>query len=45
VFVDILTDPSENVFPMIPSGAGHHEMLLAGRDEMASVNDEGLHLV
>ncbi len=45
VFVDILTDPSENVFPMIPSGAGHHEMLLAGRDEMASTNDEGLHLV
>ena len=45
VFVDILTDPSENVFPMIPSGAGHHEMLLAGRDEMASTNDEGLNLV
>lgn len=33
VFIDILTDPSENVFPMIPSGAGHHEMLLAVRDE------------
>ncbi|WXT99976.1 MAG: Acetolactate synthase isozyme 3 large subunit [Catillopecten margaritatus gill symbiont] len=45
VFLDILTDPSENVFPMIPSGAGHHEMLLAGRDEMASTNDEGLNLV
>ena len=45
VFVDILTDPSENVFPMIPSGAGHHEMLLAGRDEMASTNDAGLNLV
>jgi acetolactate synthase-1/2/3 large subunit len=45
VFVDILTDPSENVFPMIPSGAGHHEMLLAGRDEMASTNDTGLNLV
>ncbi|CAC9545066.1 Acetolactate synthase large subunit (EC 2.2.1.6) [uncultured Gammaproteobacteria bacterium] len=45
VFLDILTDPTENVFPMIPSGAGHHEMLLAGRDEMASTNDEGLNLV
>jgi len=45
VFLDIMTDPSENVFPMIPSGAGHNEMLLAGRDEMASTNDEGLNLV
>ncbi len=42
VFLDIITDPNENVFPMIPSGAGHNEMLLAGRDEMASTNDEGL---
>jgi len=45
VFIDISTDPTENVFPMIPSGAGHHEMLLAGRDEMASTNDSGLNLV
>jgi len=45
VFLDIITDPNENVFPMIPSGAGHHEMLLAGRDDMASTNDEGLNLV
>ena len=45
VFLDIITDPNENVFPMIPSGAGHNEMLLAGRDEMASTNDEGLNLV
>ncbi len=45
VFLDIMTDPTENVFPMIPSGAGHNEMLLAGRDEMASTNDEGLNLV
>jgi acetolactate synthase-1/2/3 large subunit len=45
VFIDILTDPTENVFPMIPSGAGHHEMLLAGRDEMASTNESGLNLV
>ncbi len=45
VFVDILIDPSENVFPMIPSGAGHHEMLLAGRDKMKTKNDKGLNLV
>jgi len=45
VFLDIITDSNENVFPMIPAGAGHNEMLLAGRDEMASTNDEGLNLV
>ncbi len=45
VFLDIITDPTENVFPMIPSGAGHNEMLLAGRDEMSSTNDAGLNLV
>ena len=45
VFLDIMTDPTENVFPMIPSGAGHNEMLLGGRDAMKSTNDEGLNLV
>lgn len=45
VFLDILTDPSENVFPMIPAGAGHHQMLLTGKNEMKSINDEGLNLV
>jgi acetolactate synthase-1/2/3 large subunit len=45
VFLDILTDPTENVFPMIPSGAGHHEMLLAGQDDMKSTNSAGLNLV
>jgi len=28
VFVDILTDPQENVYPMIPAGAGLNEMIL-----------------
>ncbi len=28
VFMDIVTDQSENVFPMIPGGAGHAEMVL-----------------
>ncbi len=45
VFLDIITDQKENVFPMIPSGAGHHEMLLAGEDDMVSTDDEGLNLV
>ncbi len=29
VFLDILTDPSENVYPMIEAGKGHHEMRMA----------------
>jgi acetolactate synthase-1/2/3 large subunit len=45
VFLDIITDPSENVFPMIPSGAGHNEMLLAKKDKILSKNDSGLNLV
>ncbi len=28
VFMDIVTDQAENVFPMIPGGAGHAEMVL-----------------
>ncbi len=45
VFLDFITDPNENVFPMIPSGAAHNEMLLYGRDEMKSTNEEGRKLV
>ncbi len=28
VFIDVITDREENVFPMIPAGAGHDEMIL-----------------
>ncbi len=28
VFLDVVTDQGENVFPMIPAGAGHSEMVL-----------------
>ena len=28
VFLDFLTDPEENVYPMIPAGAGQNEMIL-----------------
>ena len=28
VFLDIVTDQGENVFPMIPAGAGHSEMVM-----------------
>lgn len=29
VFMDIIVDPTENVYPMIAAGKGHHEMQLA----------------
>lgn len=45
VFMDFITDPDENVFPMIPSGAAHNEMLLYGRDAMKSTNEDGRKLV
>ncbi|MBV8523620.1 MAG: acetolactate synthase 3 large subunit [Acetobacteraceae bacterium] len=47
VIADIMVDPAENCFPMIPSGAAHNEMIL-GREheeEAAKITDEGLVLV
>ena len=45
VFMDFITDPEQNVFPMIPAGGAHNEMLLAGRDEMKSTHEDGMVLV
>ena len=45
VFLDFITDASENVFPMIPAGGGQNEMLLAERDDMVSTHEEGMVLV
>jgi acetolactate synthase-1/2/3 large subunit len=45
VFLDFVTDQTENVFPMIPSGGSQNEMLLAERDEMVSTHEEGMVLV
>ena len=46
VIADILVDKAENCFPMIPSGAAHHKMLL-GPDDQADnpVSEEGMVLV
>ena len=33
VVLDILIDPTENVYPMIAAGAAHHEMMLGPKDE------------
>ncbi|MFC3126346.1 acetolactate synthase 3 large subunit [Pseudoroseomonas globiformis] len=47
VIVDCAVDEKENVFPMIPSGAAHNEMLLAPGQIAAGagVTDEGTALV
>ncbi len=35
VFLDFITDQTENVYPMIAAGAGHHEMHLSSDRELA----------
>ncbi|MDH5488448.1 MAG: acetolactate synthase 3 large subunit [Rhodospirillaceae bacterium] len=46
VIVDVAVDQAENVYPMIPSGAAHNEMLF-GPDDKANkpVSEEGMVLV
>ncbi|MBT4702285.1 MAG: acetolactate synthase 3 large subunit [Rhodospirillaceae bacterium] len=46
VIADICVDPAENVFPMIPSGAAHNEMLLGPEDKAEQpISEEGMVLV
>ena len=46
VIADIAVDPTENCFPMIPSGAAHNEILLGSADKAATpVSEEGMVLV
>ena len=46
VIVDVAVDEKENCFPMIPSGAGHHEMLLGPEDRAnPSASEDGMVLV
>ena len=35
VFMDFITDKTENVYPMIVAGKGHHEMHLSPERELA----------
>jgi len=35
VFMDFITDQTENVYPMIAQGKGHHEMHLSPDRELA----------
>ncbi len=51
VIADIVVDPKENCFPMIPSGAAHNEMILGPEDSapkgkgQPGVSEEGMVLV
>jgi acetolactate synthase-1/2/3 large subunit len=47
VIVDVVVDQTENCFPMIPSGAGHNEMLLGPQDKQSGepVSEDGMVLV
>ena len=46
VVADIVVDPMENCFPMIPSGAPHNEMLLGPSDKAEQqISEEGMVLV
>jgi acetolactate synthase-1/2/3 large subunit len=40
VILDVKVDPSENVFPMIPAGATHNEMLMGPEDEAGKPSSE-----
>ena len=45
VVADVMVEKMENVFPMIPAGAGHHEMKLGPDDDVAPRTEEGMVLV
>jgi acetolactate synthase-1/2/3 large subunit len=46
VIVDCRVDPTENCFPMIPSGAAHNEMLLGPKDKTGNaISEDGMVLV
>ena len=45
VIFDCVVDQNENVYPMIPSGKAHNEMLLGDDNEDSEISDEGKVLV
>ncbi len=45
VIADVCVEQLANVFPMIPAGAGHHEMKLGAEDGVAPRTEEGMVLV
>ena len=46
VICDVVVDPKENCFPMIPSGSTHDKMLLGPNDKLeGEISEEGMVLV
>ncbi|MBL42274.1 MAG: acetolactate synthase 3 large subunit [Rhodospirillaceae bacterium] len=45
VILDVVVDPDENCFPMIPSGSAHNEMMLGKEKDLPKLSKEGLALV
>ena len=45
VFLDIMVDQTENVFPMIPAGGAHCDMLLSDRVDMISKDETDFNAV
>ena len=46
VICDVVVDPDENCFPMIPSGSTHDQMLLGPEDKVdGEISEEGMILV
>ncbi len=46
VICDVVVDPDENCFPMIPSGSTHDQMLLGPNDKVeGEISEEGMILV
>ena len=46
VICDVVVDPKENCFPMIPSGSTHDQMLLGPKDKVkGEISEEGMVLV
>ncbi len=45
VIADIVVDPAENVYPMIPAGAAHYEMKLGPEEEIEPQPEDGMILV
>ena len=41
VIFDCVVDENENVYPMIPSGKAHNELLLGDENEDSEISDEG----
>ena len=45
VIFDCVVEQNENVYPMIPSGKAHNEMLLGDETKKEEISDEGKVLV